>query len=239
MKQENAGDEQLMGRNEYARHRGCAPNAVSKAIDSGRIKDAVVYKDGRFVGIRWKWADQLWAGNTDPVEAARNGKFYETPPAGGAAAPAAGAMDPAAAESDPDRQRAAAVAVAAQQPAGASGDLDLQTPSKQDDNATYLAARAQREQFAAKSAQVEYLKTIGKLVSADAVAVEITDLLNQLKVNALRLPERLAQSLAAETDPARVNRILSDALRSVFDECSRQFADDAAGGVEEPAPAGP
>jgi hypothetical protein len=223
---------ELMGRNEYARHRGCAPNAVSKAIDSGRIKAAVVYEAGRFKGIKWREADQLWAGNTDPVEAARNGKFYEQ-------TPAAGVVDPAAAESDPDRQGAAAVAVAAQQPAVGSGDLDLQQPARQDDNANYLKHRAQREEFAAKSAQVEYLKTIGKLVSADAIAVEITDLLNQLKVNALRLPERLAQSLAAETDPARVNRILSDALRSVFDECSRQFADDAAGGVEEPASVSP
>jgi len=233
MSQECA-DDQLMGRNEYARHRGCAPNAVSKAIDSGRIKDAVVYKDGRFAGIRWKWADQLWAGNTDPVEAARNGKFYEQTPA------AAGATEPAAADPASTGKSASDFTPSSPQlPAGPSGDLDLQTPARQDDNANYLKHRAQREEFAAKSAQVEYLKTIGKLVSADAIAVEITDLLNQLKVNALRLPERLAQSLAAETDPARVNRILGDALRSVFDECSRQFADDAAGGVEEPASVSP
>ena len=35
-------DDELMGLNAYARHRGCAPNAVVKAERSGRIKDAVV-----------------------------------------------------------------------------------------------------------------------------------------------------------------------------------------------------
>ena len=77
---------ELMGRNQYARHRGVAPNAVSKAIESGRIKAAVVYEKGKFKGIDWRHADRLWATNTDPVEAARNGKFHQVPAGSGVGA---------------------------------------------------------------------------------------------------------------------------------------------------------
>jgi hypothetical protein len=56
----------LMGRNEYARHRGCAPNAVTKAEEDGRIAAAVVRDaDGKFLGIKWRLADELWTRNTD------------------------------------------------------------------------------------------------------------------------------------------------------------------------------
>jgi hypothetical protein len=253
---------ELMGRNEYARHRGCAPNAVSKAIDSGRIKAAVVYdSEGKFEGINWEAADALWAQNTDPGEAAKNGKFYVVPPAAQAPASTAATQAPcrtpasspglvasppdstngvspssAAAsldESEPATQPAAAAAP------GGDGDLDLGDlpASSQSDNDSYLKARAQKEWFAAKNAQLDYLKNIGRLVDASAVRRELADVLSQVKTSALRIPDRKAQILAAETDPARVNRILTDEIRSVFDECSRQFADDTAGGLEEPATA--
>jgi hypothetical protein len=57
---------ELMGRNEYARHRGCAPNAVTKAVASGRIAKAVLWSQhGTIAAIRWRLADELWAANTD------------------------------------------------------------------------------------------------------------------------------------------------------------------------------
>lgn len=62
----------LMGRNEYARHRGCAPNAVTKAEEDGRIAEAVERDaDGKFLGIKWQLADELWARNTDLDQAMR------------------------------------------------------------------------------------------------------------------------------------------------------------------------
>jgi hypothetical protein len=230
---------ELMGRNEYARHRGCAPNAVSKAIDSGRIKAAVVYDAaGKFEGINWEAADALWAMNTDPGEAAKNGKFYVVPPA--AQAPADPAAPLAVVAAAPSPEAAVPAVAAAPGAAGMEGEPDLLSASREsqdDNNATYLAARARKEQFAAKSAELAYLQTIGKLVDVAAVRSQLMEALGQLKTSAMRIPDRKAQMLAAETDPARVNRILSEELRSVFDECSRQFADDAAGGIEEPASA--
>jgi hypothetical protein len=64
--------DELMGRNEYARHRGCAPNAVAKAEEDGRIAAAVERDaEGKFLGIKWRQADELWARNTDLDQAIR------------------------------------------------------------------------------------------------------------------------------------------------------------------------
>jgi hypothetical protein len=236
MKQKGTEAAGLLGRNQYARHRGCAPNAVSKAINSGRIRAAVTFDAaGKFVGIDAVRADALWAGNTDPVEAARNGKFYDAPADAGGTEPAA--AGPASA----DKSASDITPSSPQLPAGPLGQLDLQPPSasssKVSDNDSYLKARAEREQYAAKSAQLDYLKTVGKLVEAAAVRREVGEALAQLKTSLLRVPERSAQLLAAEGDPARITRILGDELRMVLDECSRQFADDTADRVDEPAEA--
>lgn len=83
-----------MGRNEYARHRGCAQNAVKKAEDDGRIAAAVKRDNGVFVGIDWRLADQLWLQNTDLDQAIRgNGGVLPLLPPGSTAAPAAAAGD--------------------------------------------------------------------------------------------------------------------------------------------------
>lgn len=57
---------ELMGIREYARHRGVSQAAVSKAIDSGRIAEAVQFigKDKKKKRINVVKADQLWAENT-------------------------------------------------------------------------------------------------------------------------------------------------------------------------------
>ena len=235
MKQKGTEAAGLLGRNQYARHRGCAPNAVSKALNSGRIRAAVTFDAaGKFVGIDAVRADALWAGNTDPVEAARNGKFYDQPQA--AADDGITPREPGARADAGSNERPP---VAAQ-----AGELDFQQPapaasSKGSDNDSYLKARSEREQYAAKSAQLDYLKTVGKLVEAAAVRREVVEALAQLKTSLLRVPERSAQLLAAEGDPARITRILGDELRMVLDECSRQFADDPADRVDEPAEASP
>ena len=62
-------DSELMGRNEYARHRKCSPNAVTKAVRDGRIARAVKWEDGQIKAIKWRLADELWTANTDPARA--------------------------------------------------------------------------------------------------------------------------------------------------------------------------
>lgn len=213
---------ELMGRNEYARHRKCAPNAVTKAIKSGRIRAAVVYEGEKFKGIRWEQADALWAQNTDPVEAARNGKFYEMPAS--AAVPAI-SVTLAATETP--------AASAGSDLAGDAGASEPPPPVANSETDSYLAARARKEHFNAQQAELEYLKAIGRLVSAADIEREMSELLNQVKSNVFRIADRKAQILSAETDPGRVHRILDEEFRNVFDECSRRFAVDAAEGAEE------
>ncbi len=69
-----------MGRNEYSRHRQCDPKSVAKAEADGRIAAAVKRdQGGRFLGIDWRLADDLWARHTDPVAAAKNNKSVLPP----------------------------------------------------------------------------------------------------------------------------------------------------------------
>jgi hypothetical protein len=191
----------------YARHRGVALSAVQKAIESRRVT-AIREEGNRITGIEKNQADEQWAKNTDPVEAARNGKLELTPPA------------------------------AAQQTEKPAAPAE-QKPAADGDAAEYLAARAKREGFLAKQAELDYLEQIGKLVSTAEVEREFSEIFSQLKNSVFRIADSKAQILAAETDPARVNRQLSDAFRTVFDELSNRFASEAAGGASERAAALP
>lgn len=66
----------VLGKNEYARHRGVRPHAVLKAVRTGRIARAAVFgPGGKIVGIKWRLADQLWSENTDPVQSMRGKGF--------------------------------------------------------------------------------------------------------------------------------------------------------------------
>jgi len=53
----------LVTKSEYARSRGCSPAAVTGAIKTGRIKAAVVTKDGREF-LDFDKANELWERNT-------------------------------------------------------------------------------------------------------------------------------------------------------------------------------
>jgi hypothetical protein len=53
----------LVTKSAYARSRGCSPAAVTTAIKSGRIKAAVVTKDGKEL-LDFDKANDLWARNT-------------------------------------------------------------------------------------------------------------------------------------------------------------------------------
>lgn len=237
----------------YAEHKGVRLSAVQKAIASGRIKPDALRKDrrGRFCGIEWMRADRYWAENTDPDEAAKNGKFHQVPAvaAGSVAVPAvatkpaidagsggAEAVDASGAETpgasapsgaEPPRQVGDLVDAAAAAADGAGA------APKAGENDSYLQARARREYFNAQSAELEYLKAVGRLVDVAEVNQRLTEILIQVKTSVMQVAERKSQILAAETDPQRVHRILSDELRSALDERSRHFADIAAEGAEE------
>jgi len=206
--------DELMGRNEYARHRGCAQNAVKKAEDDGRIAQAVVREGGVFVGIKWRLADQLWAANTDPVEAARTNRVLTLAPT-----------------------QPAPFSVPELQP----GDATPPLPAGNGDQADYLAARAKREGFQAKQAELEYLQAIGLLVPAGEMREVAYRRYRGLRDKLFNIPERNASVFAAaaraaltnEEAAARLHKLLNDDFRRVLDELSDVARAEAAGGTAE------
>jgi hypothetical protein len=243
---------ELMGRNEYARHRGeRSPNAVRKAEQSGRIAKAVIRDaSGELIGIDWRLADELWARHTDVDQAERNGKLVAL---ARAPATATGAMTgPAAASADVKTAVAGGDAAAgAANSEAAPGDPDLAlvggagtggalaAGAGAGDQGDYLAARAKREGYLAKQAELDYLEQIGRLVPSEEVEREVAEIFSQLKSNVFLISDRKAQILAAEGDPVRVHRLLSDEFRTVFDEFSGRLASEAAAGAAEREAAGP
>jgi hypothetical protein len=188
----------------YAKHRGVALSAVQKAIKSGRV--SVIRRDERqrVIAIEKHAADQQWAQNTDALEAARNGKF---PSQGPTASAAAGAE------------------------AGAQGAIDkpAEKAAAADNQGDFLAARVKESTLRGELLELEKLEKIGELLPRAVVRKEFTEIFAQLKNAALRIPDRKSQVLAGETDPTRVQRVLSDEIRNLFDEFSRQLLAPTAG----------
>lgn len=195
----------------YARHRGVALSAVQKAIETNRVTAIKRSDEGRITGIDQELADQQWTLNTDPAEAAKNGKFASAQSSGEigqlplAPAPAASATPPAKGEEQND----------------------------------YLAHRAKREEFQAKEAELSYLERIGELVSAAEVRERQFEIYRQHRDKMEQIPAHISERLAAETDPQRVEHLLRTVIRTNLNELSRAFAIDgeAAGGSAERAPA--
>jgi molecular chaperone GrpE (heat shock protein) len=216
--------DELMGRNEYARHRRCSPNAVAKAEHDGRIAEAVVRGErGKFVGIKWDLADQLWSANTDPAEAAKSGKTIEISGAGQALSK----LDRAQADQPSADQALADQALADQAPVD-------QAPTAADrDPHGYYKARAERERYQAKQAELDYLQAIGELVSRRDLREMSARRYKGIREKFLNLPDRLTPVLAAERDPARVHAELTSEIKRVLNELSDDARAEAARGAAE------
>lgn len=185
----------------YARRRAVRLSAVQKAIESRRVHGAAIREEGgRITGIDPELADQQWAQNTDPVEAARSGKL---PPAAVPVAPAPGAT------------------------------LEKPAAELAGDQGNFLAARLKGVELDNRMKELNELERVGVLVARAVVNQEFSEIFSQLKSAVFRVPDRKAQALAAETDPVRVHRMLSDELRTIFDEFSRQLTEPAAGMADD------
>lgn len=73
-------NDEILGINRYAAHQHVSPAAVRKAIRSGRIAKAAIWKGGRISGIRVDLADRLWLQNTDPGQGAKSRRTLPPPP---------------------------------------------------------------------------------------------------------------------------------------------------------------
>lgn len=287
-----------MGRNAYARHRGCYPNAVTEAAKH-RIREACLFAGDRLVGVRWRLADELWARNTDPGAAEKTGTISSIRASAVSGAEGVGANTEAAhgterrTPGDTDRQAAMNSTPSVRGRIGEKGEAQaspssLADPTDSGDQIVTPAAglrlvgdhegetavgsmlshapgfqlagdgesempagsitipgpgyqdhRTKRERHLADLAELEYLERVGALVSAAEVEREVAEIFTKLKSGVMRLITKNVAQWAAETDPARLERLATKIFTQEFDEQSRALADDAAGGVEERAAALP
>ncbi len=82
----------------------------------------------------------------------------------------------------------------------------------------YFRARAIRESYLARLAKIEFEERTAKLVSRDEVQVAAFTNGRTVRDNLLNIPDRLAATLAAETDADRVHHLLSAEIRRALEE---------------------
>jgi hypothetical protein len=86
---------------------------------------------------------------------------------------------------------------------------------------TYAQSRAVRELYLARLAKIEFEERAAKLVSRDEVTVAAFTKARTVRDNLLNISDRLAATLAAESDPSCVHQILTDEIRKALIELSR------------------
>jgi hypothetical protein len=121
--------------------------------------------------------------------------------------------------------------IAASAEPAASGEKAAEPKSA--DQESFLAARLKGVELDNQVKELDKLERLGELVPRAIVQQIFSEILTQLQSAAFRIADRKAQALAGETDPTRIHRMLTDELRTVFDESSREFAASAAGMADD------
>jgi hypothetical protein len=84
------------------------------------------------------------------------------------------------------------------------------------------AAQAVRFNYQARMARLDYEQRIGKLVNADEVRKAAFDAGRILREKLFNMADRLASVLAAESDPIKVHRALTDEFRAVLSDAAER-----------------
>jgi hypothetical protein len=89
----------------------------------------------------------------------------------------------------------------------------------------YSKAKAQREAFAAKTAEIEHSLLIGQVVRVDSIVGRLQNVVRACRDRILGVPSRLASLLAAETDARVIENMLDDELRAIMTMLAKEIAD--------------
>lgn len=185
----------------YARRRGVSPEAVSKAVTTGRLKDSVV--DGKIADP--DLADREWDANTQRRPSAIE---HNVEQAGVAQAP--GETDDELKES---ARRSLDTPPARPRPADLPpGVADLNTS-----RAVRAHALARRDTAHADLAELELAQKRGRLVDAEGARADVEQAYSLVKTRLLGVPTQLAQRLphfAAEVVPV-IDALLREALEEL------------------------
>lgn len=191
-----------------ARLRGCTHGAVQKAISDGRIPAAAVERDdqGHIKSIDFEVATLAWNSSTDVDQAART--------VGGAAT------------------------VAGAGTAGsATGELPLETPAPRGAESASSGAPGARQVREANAEgkrlqnqllELELLRETGALLSREEVRELGARRYRAARDQLLTVPDRVADVLAAERDPARVHAILLNELEQALHGLSESATAESA-----------
>ncbi len=184
----------LMGIREYARHRGVSHTAVRKAIAAGRISRR---RDGKIDSVR---ADGQWSVQTDPSKPSNS------------------------VTGDPKHRRSGRYpepSPAVVLPEGNGNGHSNGGAETGGGGEGYAAHRALREEFAAKTAELEFRQKTGELVEVDLVRREAFRAGRVARDLVLSLAPRLSPILAATKDEGEVFAVLEGAAREICEEIAR------------------
>ncbi len=190
---------------EFARRRDVTLQAVQKAIATKRITDAAVRRDdtGRLKAIDADQAAIDWHRNTDPELALRTGTVIPPP---------ASVVDVAAVPADALRQLAL--------PASDAAAVDR--PPLEDDS--FRRDRAENERLKKVNAELDLAERLKLLVPVDAVRRVAFESSREIHDTLIRLPDRLAPLIAAETDPVKIHALMTHEIRGALNALAERAA---------------
>ena len=89
----------------------------------------------------------------------------------------------------------------------------------------YLRARAVKESFAARTAQLEYEERAGKLIPAVRASEYAATFSSIVKDGLMAMPDRISPMLAAVDDEKAIHRMLAAEVSAVLRKVSKSVAD--------------
>lgn len=162
--------------------REVSPEAVRKAIKSGRLAASVTYDAKGWPRIDPEVADGEWGSFTHPTHG------------GNRLAKEAPAKETPVTDDEP----------AAPKLGGSAAQ-------------TFAQSRAVKEAYLARLAKLEFEEKSGKLINADGMKNEAFKMARIVRDSILNIPDRISAELAAETEPFKVHKLLSDELRKALE----------------------
>lgn len=191
---------------ELARRIGVSDVAINKARANGRIPASLfsVRPSGRPYVIDLEAAERVVRSVLSPAAA------------------------PGQPRADKVRERQAKAAAPAPVPEAAPAPASQPQASIADDPVPmqaggYQKARAMREAYAAKLAQLDYQQKVGQLVSKDDMKAALFSAGRQLRDTLTQLPTRLAPQLASEQDQHVISMMLAQEINDALKELAHAF----------------
>ena len=98
-------------------------------------------------------------------------------------------------------------------------------PSGPSDTSEYQASRAKREEYQAEMARLTLLERLGQVGSVDGFLRAVADAAQLTQDRVLQVPSRISTSLAVETDPIKIETLLTRELKDALDGIAHRAAE--------------